>query len=81
MLGWFDVLILGPGCGANVKTPRRGRGGPPTDARARRPRRPRPDRLARTAIQAALDATIVGIAADAWLGRLPSSGSHLPTAA
>ena len=39
------------------------------------------DRLARTAIQAALDATIVGIAADAWLGRLPSSGSHLPTAA
>lgn len=38
------------------------------------------DRLARSAIQAALDATIVRIAADAWLGRLTPPGSGAPSA-
>jgi hypothetical protein len=44
------------------------------------------DGIARAAIRSALDATIVSIAADAWLGRLPSSSERgeaadLPTAA
>jgi glycine/D-amino acid oxidase-like deaminating enzyme len=39
------------------------------------------DRLARTAIRDALDSTIVRIAADAWLGRLPSSERGLPSVA
>lgn len=39
------------------------------------------DRLARVAIRDALDATIVRIAADAWLGRLPSGDHGYPTAA
>ena len=39
------------------------------------------DRLARTAIREALDATIVRIAADAWLGRLPAADRDYPSAA
>jgi len=39
------------------------------------------DRLARAAICDALDATIVRIAADAWLGRLASGSTAAPSAA
>ena len=39
------------------------------------------DRLARAAIRDALDATIIRIAADAWLGRLPAATDGVPSAA
>jgi glycine/D-amino acid oxidase-like deaminating enzyme len=39
------------------------------------------DRLARTAIREAIDATIVRIAADAWLGRLPAGEANGPSVA
>jgi hypothetical protein len=38
------------------------------------------DTLARAAIRDAIDATIVRIAADAWLGRLPGSSAFPPAA-
>lgn len=39
------------------------------------------DRLARLAIRDAIDATIVRIAADAWLGRLPTADGSVSSAA
>ena len=38
------------------------------------------ERLARSAIRDALEATIIRIAADAWLGRLPAANDGVPKA-